>query len=353
MAFHNPHTDVTRHFCTYFDHRYLSRGLALYGSLREHCPDFRLWVLCLDEIAFELLEKLAMEGIQPIRLEDFLRDDEALRAARCNRSVVEFYFTCTPSLPLYVMARQPDAEMITYLDADLFFFSSPEPLFEEMAEKSISVTPHRFSPELREYERFGLYNVGWLSFRNDRAGLECLHWWRNRCLEWCHDREEDGKFADQKYLDQWPALFKSLAVIGHPGANLAAWNFAGARLAHGKGNTTVNGQTLVFYHFHDLRKINSVLYEIAFQSYKVKPCGVLIRHVLTPYLRCLERNDERLAKIAPRLRQGMARMRYQMPGHAPGHSRWLRPARRLKSYFRILKSIMNRERFVYLAGRVL
>ena len=353
MVFHNPLTDVTRHFCSYFDHRYLTRGLALYESLRRHCPDFNLWVLCLDGIAFGILEKMALEGMHPIRLEDFLRDDEALRAARSNRSVVEFYFTCTPSLPLYVMARQPDMDMVTYLDADLFFFSSPESLFEEMAGKSIAVTPHRFPAELREHERFGLYNVGWLSFRNDGIGRECLHWWRNRCLEWCRDREEDGKFADQKYLDQWPVLFKSVAVIGHPGANLAAWNLAGARLKHGKGTTTVNGQELVFYHFHDLRKINSVLYEIAFQSYKVKPCGVLIRHVLSPYLRCLRRNHKRLAKTDSRLRQGMVPMRYEMPGPAARHSRWRWPARWLKSYFNILKSIINRERFVYLAGRVL
>ena len=40
---------ANRVYCTYFDHNYLSRGLALYHSLQRHAPGARLWVLCLSE----------------------------------------------------------------------------------------------------------------------------------------------------------------------------------------------------------------------------------------------------------------------------------------------------------------
>ena len=35
---------MRRDYCTYFDHRYLARGLALFRSLERHAGDFRLFV---------------------------------------------------------------------------------------------------------------------------------------------------------------------------------------------------------------------------------------------------------------------------------------------------------------------
>jgi hypothetical protein len=342
-----------RHFCTYFDHRYLSRGLALHESLGRHCPDFRLWVLCLDDIAADALEQLALANTNIIRLADFLRGDDALQAARLDRSTMEFYFTCTPSLPLYVLTRQTDVGIITYLDADLYFFSSPEPLFDQMSDRSIAVTPHRFSPELDDYRRYGLYNVGWNSFRNDETGLACLRWWRDRCLEWCFDRLEDGKFADQKYLDEWPALFKHVAVLDHPGANLAAWNLSGSRLAHRAGVTTVNDEPLVFYHFHGVKKINAVLYDIALSPYRVKPCEVLRRHVLTPYLRSLRGIEERLTRLDDRLRPSAMPLRIATVDDLPRLPLWRRLARPIKSGFALVYGILDRRHVLYLARRIL
>jgi hypothetical protein len=212
------------YFCTYFDRHYLPRGLALYRSLREHCPEFRLWVLCMDGDTHSALAQLGLPGVQPIALRDFERDDEPLLSAKQNRSQVEYYFTCTPSLPLYILDRWPEVDLVTYLDADLFFFANPVPLFDELGEGSIAIIGHRFPTYLRSKERYGIYNVSWLTFRRDESSLDCLHWWRERCIEWCYDREEDGRFADQKYLDDWPTRFQNVVVLEHKGANLAPWN---------------------------------------------------------------------------------------------------------------------------------
>src|SRR6185369_9309965 len=123
----------------------------------------------------------------PIPLEEFEAADPALLQAKANRSKVEYYFTCTPSLPLYVLNKNPEYDLVTYIDSDLYFYSSPEPLFEEMGDDSISVIEHRYAPHLLGRERYGIYNVAWMSFRRTPDGLACLNWWRERCLEWCYD----------------------------------------------------------------------------------------------------------------------------------------------------------------------
>src|SRR5690242_19008166 len=114
---------MTVHYCTYFDRGYLGCGLALYQSLTQrHVAPFILWVLCFDDFTYDVLSKLDQPNLKPVALADFERDDPALLQAKQNRSRVEYYFTCSPSWPLYLLNRYPDIDLITYLDADLYFF---------------------------------------------------------------------------------------------------------------------------------------------------------------------------------------------------------------------------------------
>jgi hypothetical protein len=276
------------HFCTYFDQNYLLRGLALYHSLKKHCPEFKLWVLCMDNATCDILEKLSLAGVQPISLEEFERNDEPLRSAKQNRSRIEYYFTCTPSVPLYILKNWPQVNFITYLDADLFFFSSPAPLFEELRDGSVAIIGHRFSPALRRLKKNGIYNVGWLSFRRDLNALACLNWWRQKCIEWCYDHKEDGRFADQKYLDDWPNHFQNVVVLEHKGANLALWNLANYRLHCPDSNAVmVDDQVLIFFHFHGLKKVNGWLYDPCWKEYQIKPPAVLRKKIYALYIRTL------------------------------------------------------------------
>jgi len=277
-----------RCFCTYFDRNYLPHGLALYRSLRGHCPEFGLWVLCMDDETYGALGRLDLPGVHPIALEDFERGDEQLLNAKHNRSRVEYYFTCTPSLPLYIFNTRPEVDMVTYLDADLFFFADPRPLFEEMGAGSVAIIGHRFPPRLRSREQFGIYNVGWLSFRRDEEAFACLRWWRERCIEWCYDRVEDGRFADQKYLDQWPVRFRNVVVLEYKGANVAPWNLANYRLRLRKdGAVMVDEQPLIFFHFQGLKKVNRWMYNPHWRGYGINSSKVLRRRIYAPYLKAL------------------------------------------------------------------
>jgi hypothetical protein len=275
-------------FCTYFDRNFLARGLALYNSLREHCPDFRLWVLCLDAETYTILSQRNPKNMHLITLEEFERGDTELLQAKQNRSVVEYYFTCTPSLPLFILNHYPDVGLITYLDADLFFFADPVQLFAEMDGKSIAIIGHRFPERLSYKERNGIYNVGWLSFRRDENGLKCLDWWRALCLEWCYDRIEDDRFADQKYLDRFPDRFGEEIVLHHKGANVAPWNVERYALSMRGDCVYIDDEPLIFYHFHGLKKIFQFVYDFGFQPYGLRKSQDLINHIYIPYIRTLQ-----------------------------------------------------------------
>lgn len=275
------------HFCTYFDQRFLSRGLALHHSLLDHCSSFHLWVLCLDEPVHAALSALDLPHVTLTPLAELEAADGELLKVKGGRTTVEYYFTCTPAWPLWVFNQAPQLDMITYLDADLFFFADPAPIFEELGARSVGIISHRFPPDMRWRERYGIYNVGWVSFRRDKNGIACLQWWRERCIEWCHDREEAGRFGDQKYLDVWPELFDGVAVLEHAGANVAPWNLAGHTLNWVNGRVTCCGLPLIFFHFHGLRRVWRWLVDPNLTLYRARITPVFRRYVLLPYLVCL------------------------------------------------------------------
>jgi hypothetical protein len=294
---------VIRYFCTYCDRGYLSRALSLYESLRRHCPAFRLWVLCFDVETLSALRGWNVPDLVPIPLDDFEQSDTALAVAKVTRSAVEYYFTCTPSVLLYVLARNPDVDVLSYVDADLFFFSDPAPLYQELGSDSVLIIEHRFPEHLRHNETLhGIYNVGLVAFRNDRVGHSVLAWWRERCLERCSDRASDGHFADQKYLDDWLTRFPNVVALRHQGAGLAPWNAMRYELTVEQRSVFVSGDRLIFYHFHNLRTIRPRLFDASLELYGFQLNETLTRHIYAPYLRALYRQTRRVGAVGnPRI----------------------------------------------------
>lgn len=244
-----------RHYCTYFDAGFLPQGLTLAESLARHDPQSVLWVLALDELAADVMGRHGGPGVRVVRLAELEQADPALEAVKPTRSRVEYYFTLSPCLPWFLLQRQPEIDAIIYLDADLYFFSSPEPVWAALGRGSIYLCAHDFPGFLRHYERHGRFNVGVLGWRNDSAGRDCLQWWRERCLEWCYDRLEATRYADQKYLEEWPRRFRGVIKNDHPGINLAPWNWMNHRYRIEGHDVLVDERPLVVFHFARLRRI--------------------------------------------------------------------------------------------------
>lgn len=278
------------YFCTYFDINYLPRAMAMYNSLLLHCEEFHLYMLCFDDESVESIESLNLKHATVIPSNTFESGDERLSSTKKDRTRLEYYYTCGPSLPLYILKNFPDVDMITYLDADLFFYSNPRPLIDEIDGYSIGITLHNF-PEHRAAPSTGKYNVGWLSFRRDQNGLSCLRWWREKCIEWCYERFENGKYADQLYLDEWPTLFAGVKVLSHKGANVAAWNIVDYDIYDGDNAVMVSGFPLIFYHYHGFKQVSRYLYNTNLGLTFRPPSKIVKERIFKPYISELVKNS--------------------------------------------------------------
>jgi len=283
-------------FCTLFDTHYLSRGLALYYSLEKYCDNFHLYIFAFNNKCFEVLTKFNLKHATIISLKEF--EDEELLKVKPTRSIAEYCWTSTSSTILYVL-KNYNVESCTYLDADMFFYSSPEPIFSELGEKSILLTEHRYSRQYNKAVKAGKYCVQFVTFKNNKEGLTALNWWRERCLEWCYNRHEDGKFGDQLYLDDWTERFEGVHVMRHLGGGLAAWNVQ--QYAFKKTNNKITGTEIssgnkfdaVFYHFHYLRFIQDGTIELGRRVLTNEVKDIFYK----PYILFLDELKEKINKI--------------------------------------------------------
>lgn len=303
---------MTYTFCTLFDKNYLYKGLVLYRSLAAHCSDFTLWILCMDEVTYSILTRLQLERTTLVALEDF--ENEELRQAKQDRTAAEYCWTCTAPLVLYVMEQDPEVGSVVYLDADLFFFSDPRPIYDEMSDQSILIIEHRYAPEYQNREgTSGIYNVSMVIFRNDKRGMECLSWWKQRCLELCTLDPDAGHCGDQKYLDDWPSRFENVAVLQHKGGGLAPWNISNYRLSVNNGSTFVDADELIFYHFHSLQIIDRRLFHkrpfLAAKGYRFTDQQLVL--VYKPYARALSKSMEQVGKMSPHFPWGCVSLHWR------------------------------------------
>jgi hypothetical protein len=201
-------------------------------------------------------------------------------------------------------------DRVTYIDADLYFFSSPAPLLKSLGEASVAITPHRFSFIYQRHIVYGRFNVAWMTFRRCAEGLDCLNSYKADCTAWCFDRPEAGRFADQKYLDAWPGRYPSLKIIEHKGVNLAAWNLDNYAVQMKNATPMIDGDPLVFFHFTGTSLREDGGLNVYVPPPPTPSKDVLIRHVINPYIEKYDILNVSLRKRFPALKANKSTIRY-------------------------------------------
>lgn len=290
----------TRVYCTYFDSGYLSRGLALFNSLRLHGDYSDVYVLALDAAVESFLEEHAPENVYVINIGELEKTEPSLIPLKSERSRMEYYFTCTPLLIRYVMNKLANPGSVAiYLDADLYFYNDPELVISAMGDESVGIIEHRYPESVaKKFAKYGRFNVGWVGFKDDKYGRKVLDWYGAKTLEWCSDKPENGKYADQGYLDWFPK-FSGVKILDSAGFNLAPWNtkrhFVSLR---SDSQIIVDDQPLVFFHFHGLRQVGKwfVTSQLIYKSPITK---VQKNDIYRPYVDDLVSVNSAIAQFLP------------------------------------------------------
>lgn len=314
-------------FCTLFNSIYLTRGLAMYHSLAKQCKDFHLYIFAFDDISYSVLNELNLEKATIISLSTF--ESKELLSIKETRTTAEYCWTCTPATIAYCLDTY-QLDSCTYIDADLFFFSNPAVLFEELgSDDSVIITDHRYTPEYDQTATSGKYCVQFVYFKNDKQGRAVLDWWKDACIEWCYNRFEDNKFGDQKYLDDWCERFTGVHELQHLGGGVAPWNVQQYTISvngnhlTGEVNGTLESFDLIFYHFHDLKYCEKDAFHLG--HYELS--GEHLTAIYKPYIIALKDAERELNPIStaspfhemkeiPRINKSLRRM-YRL--HVLGH----------------------------------
>jgi hypothetical protein len=279
-------------FCTLFDSYYLDKGIALYNSLSNISNDFTLYIFCFDEKSYKILKEKSFSHAVIIHHSEF--ETTELLEVKKKRSKAEYCWTCTPVVIDYVLDIY-QVESCTYLDSDLYFYSDPQILFDEItsANADVVITEHRFKDNNkgRKYEvRNGKYCVQFNYFCQTSNSRKVLKWWKDKCLDWCYDTSEPDRMGDQKYLNTWTKEFVGVHELQYLGGGVAPWNLEQYTLIKSNTNQilmkTKEGKyfKMIFYHFQNIRYMPNRKVNIKSQTKSKK----LKYAIYIPYLQEIE-----------------------------------------------------------------
>lgn len=237
----------------------MSRGLVMYESLKRNLDNFHLYIFAFDDLCYDILDKHKLGNATIISLKEF--ENEKLLEVKNDRTKAEYCWTCTPWTIKHVFEKYK-VEECTYIDADLVFYDNPLILLNEMKPgASTLITEHRYSKLEKIYEekRAGRFCVQFITFNISSESINILNRWANQCIDWCYNRYEDGKFGDQKYLDEWPHKYEGVHILENEGGGVAPWNVKKYKFIEKDDEILLKKKKsktifrLVFFHFQSLR----------------------------------------------------------------------------------------------------
>lgn len=252
---------MTRHWATTAHGVYLPQLRVLYTSLQRHCAPFRLHVLAEGREVFEWCREQA--DVEPTLVDALLWRHPRWAADRLPgppRNGNELACAWRWRFVADLVART--GEPIVLVDADVMFWSSPEPIFDEIVAAGVALVPHAFAPAaaglpgvtVETHLRYGRMNGGFSRWADPAAAERMAELTRLHSIAADHVLP-DGRviWGDQGWLEVIQEEFGA-HVIEHVGAAPGPWSVhtQSLRQSH-DGRLFFGGRPLVSFHYSSLR----------------------------------------------------------------------------------------------------
>jgi hypothetical protein len=282
-------------FGTFANAKYLPQLLSMLESFQNNVTSSRIAVVALDVATSETVSSLNFSCVDVLDVKDVEAHFPQLSIARENRSLSEYFFTLSSAIPNFLFKVYPQPDFVVYIDADLFFFENPERCILALDDTdNVLLTSHNFARKNLDLRVYGEFNTGFIAFRRSAAGMKVASWWLERCLEWCKDVVENGKFADQKYLENFSSIAPGVKISQDFGLNLGPWGLNSLKqIGFRNGSIYVNGQFLFAFHFSGLQ-YNRIFAILGLNPYQYRVSKTIYELIYVPYLRSIRRWETEL-----------------------------------------------------------
>ncbi len=238
--------------CTIVSPNYLAFARTVAKSYLAQHPGHRFFVLIVADLAHPA--PFAAEPFTAVMLPEIGVDN--LAAVAMMYEILELNTNVKPTFLKFLLARYK-LDRLVYLDPDIFVYAPFTPIFDALATHDAVLTPHLTSPAFdgrspgeQDALYNGTYNLGFYATRNTPEAVAILDWWERRCLDLGFSEGRTGLFVDQKWMNLAPGLFDRVAILRHPGCNMAYWNLNDRVLSGPTSAPTVNDAVpLCFFHF--------------------------------------------------------------------------------------------------------
>ncbi|MCB1103211.1 MAG: glycosyltransferase [Cephaloticoccus sp.] len=216
-----------------------------------------------------------------MQLATLLADNPELAEARDDFTADGFGLHLRPWLVQHILPTIPPGSLLTLLDPRVFFFQSPRIVLDGIGDASIALVRIDCDPRNGPSR---LSNA-WISLRHDETGLACAKAWTTRSMhhnagprmERVHGRELERSFPEVKAAHStlisgvfWPSPTLLHGAVG--------------------SGPTINGQTVVAFCFHGLRRLDQGIYDPGAELRHIAAPAPWRELIYLPYLQELEIN---------------------------------------------------------------